>query len=160
MDWIFDHFQIVLIVALAFASWVKSRQEAKQAEREAREAGELPDMRDIFGPEETWQPEPEPNQPPPIPTYTYNSPAPPVIDEANALRELERQSALREQLRQIRESKAITTGNAAATRERNSGKGKAPAAITASLRETLKNRSELRKAVITREVLGAPVGLR
>ena len=31
MDWIFDHFQIVLIVALAFASWLKSRHEAKQA---------------------------------------------------------------------------------------------------------------------------------
>ena len=40
MDWIFDHFQIVLIIALAFASWLKSRHEAKQAEREAREAAE------------------------------------------------------------------------------------------------------------------------
>jgi hypothetical protein len=117
---------------------VKSRQEAKQAEREAREAGELPDIEDIFGPEESWQPEAEP-----------------LSD-----RELERQNALREQLRQIREAKTITTGNAAATRERATTKGKAPAAVTASLRGTLKNRSELRKAVITREVLGAPVGLR
>ncbi|MEN9535028.1 MAG: hypothetical protein RIR37_301, partial [Verrucomicrobiota bacterium] len=66
--------------------------------------------------------------------------------------------ALREQLRQIRESKAITTGNAAATRERNAGKGKA--VVTTSLRKTLRNRSELRKAVITREVLGTPLGLR
>jgi predicted ATPase len=159
MDWIFDHFQILLIVGLAFASWLKSRNEAKQAEREAREAGEMPDMRDIFGPEESWQPEPEPYQPPPLPAASYSRPAPPAYEETNALRELERQSALREQLKQIRESKAIT-GNAAATRERNSGKGKAPASVTASLRETLRNRSELRKAVITREILGAPLGLR
>ncbi|MGA0853549.1 MAG: hypothetical protein ACO3RK_01900 [Luteolibacter sp.] len=154
MDWIFDNFQILLIVGLAFASWLKSRQEAKQAEREAREAGEMPSEEEVFGPEEWWPTESA--QPPPLPTYTYTPP--PAFEEANALRELERQSALREQLRQIRESKAITTGNAAATRERNSGKGKA--VVTAPLRKTLRNRSELRKAVITREVLGTPVGLR
>jgi ribosomal protein L17 len=75
-------------------------------------------------------------------------------------RELERQNALREQLRQIREAKVITTGNAAATRERAKAKGKAAAPVTTSLRGSLRNRSELRKAVITREVLGTPVGLR
>jgi len=158
MDWIFDHFQIVLIVALAFASWIKSRQEAKQAEREAREAGELPDMEDIFGPEESWQPEPEANQPPPIPTYSTRRELPPQEPVPN--RELERQNALREQLRQIREAKAVTTGNAAVTRQRANAKGKAPALVTASLRGMLRNRSELRKAVITREVLGTPMGLR
>lgn len=159
MDWIFDHFQIVLIVALAFASWVKSRHEAKQAEREAREAGELPDIGDIFGPEKSWQPEaePMPNQPPPIPSQSAGNVLP--AQEPLSDRELERQNALREQLRQIREAKTITTGNAAATRERATTKGKAPAAVTTSLRGTLRNRSELRKAVITREVLGAPVGL-
>ena len=156
MDWIFDHFQIVLIVALAFASWVKSRQEAKQAEREAREAGEQPDMEDIFGPEETWQP--MPNQPPPVPTYEPYYELPPQEPPPN--RELERQNALREQLRQIREAKAMTIGNAAVTRQRANAKGKAPAVVAASLRGMLRNRSELRKAVITREVLGAPVGLR
>ena len=66
MDWIFDHFQIVLIVALAFASWLKNRHEQKQAEREAREAGEMPNEGDVFEPYETWQPEPEPVQPPPM----------------------------------------------------------------------------------------------
>jgi hypothetical protein len=100
------------------------------------------------------------NQPPPVPTYTYNAPAPPLLEEATALRELERQNALREQLRQIREAKTITTGNAAATRERANAKGKAPVVVTASLRGMLRNRGELRKAVITREILGAPVGLR
>ena len=156
MDWIFDNFQILLIVGLAFASWLKSRQEAKQAEREAREAGEMPSEEEVFGPEEWWPTESA--QPPPLPVPSYNAPAPPMFEEANALRELERQSALREQLRQIRESKTITTGNAAATRERNAGKGKA--VVTTSLRKTLRNRSELRKAVITREVLGTPLGLR
>lgn len=156
MDWIFDHFQIVLIVALAFASWIKSRQEAKQAEREAREPRELPDMQDVFEPKETWQP--LPNQPPPIPTYSTQSELPSQEPVPN--RELERQNALREQLRQIREAKAVTTGNAAATRERTNAKGKAPAVVAASLRGMLRNRSELRKAVITREVLGTPVGLR
>jgi uncharacterized membrane protein len=160
MDWIFDHFQIVLIVALAFASWLKSRQDAKQAEREAREAGELPDMGDIFGPGEPWQPEAEPmtNQPPPIPSKSARNALP--AQEPLPNRELDRQNALREQLRQIREAKTITTGNAAATRERANAKGKAPAVVTASLRGMLRNRGELRKAVITREILGTPVGLR
>jgi uncharacterized membrane protein len=160
MDWIFDHFQIVLIVALAFASWVKSRQDAKQAEREAREAGELPDMGDIFGPGEPWQPEAEPmtNQLPPIPSKSARNALP--AQEPLPNRELDRQNALREQLRQIREAKTITTGNAAATRERANAKGKAPAVVTASLRGMLRNRGELRKAVITREILGTPVGLR
>jgi hypothetical protein len=160
MDWIFDHFQIVLIVALAFASWVKSRQEAKQAEREAREAGELPDMEEIFGPEESWQPDTEPmtNQPPPVPTYSSQSELPEQDPEPH--REHQRQNPLREQLRQIREAKAITTGNAAVTRERANAKGKAAAPVATSLRGMLRNRSELRKAVITREVLGTPVGLR
>jgi uncharacterized membrane protein len=158
MDWIFDHFQIVIIVALAFASWVKSRHEAKQAEREAREAGELPDEEEIFGPYETWQPEPMTSQPPPIPSHSARNALPaqePVPDH-----ELERQNALREKLRQIREAKTITTGNAAATRERANAKGKAPAVVTTSLRGMLRKRGELRKAVITREILGTPVGLR
>ena len=160
MDWIFDHFQIVLIVALAFASWVKSRRDAKQAEREAREAGELPDMGDIFGPEESWQPQaaPMPNPPPPVPSQSARNAFP--AQEPLPDHELERQNALREKLRQIREAKTITTGNAAATRERANAKGKAPVVVTASLRGMLRNRSELRKAVITREVLGTPVGLR
>ena len=158
MDWIFDHFQIVLIVALAFASWVKSRRDAKQAEREAREAGELPDEEEIFGPYETWQPEPMTNQPPPVPSQSARNAFP--AQEPLPDHELERQNALREKLRQIREAKTITTGNAAATRERANAKGKAPVVVTASLRGMLRNRSELRKAVITREVLGTPVGLR
>ena len=158
MDWIFDHFQILLIVGLAFASWLKSRHDTKQAEREAREAGELPDEQEIFGPYETWEPEPMTNQPPPIPSHSARNALPAREPAPN--RELERQNALREQLRQIREAKTITTGNAAATRERANAKGKAPVVVTASLRGMLRNRGELRKAVITREILGAPVGLR
>jgi hypothetical protein len=158
MDWIFDHFQILLIVGLAFASWLKSRNEAKQAERDAREAGELPDEQEIFGPYETWETEPMTNQPPPIPSQSARNALPAREPAPN--RELERQNALREQLRQIREAKTITTGNAAATRERANAKGKAPVVVTASLRGMLRNRGELRKAVITREILGAPVGLR
>jgi uncharacterized membrane protein len=158
MDWIFDHFQIVIIVALAFASWVKSRHEAKQAEREAREAGELPDEQEIFGPYETWESEPMTNQPPPIPSHSARNTLP--AQEPLPNHELERQTALREQLRQIREAKTITTGNAAVTRERANAKGKAPAVVTSSLRGMLRKRGELRKAVITREILGTPVGLR
>ena len=85
MDWIFDNFQILLIVGLAFASWLKSRQEAKQAEREAREAGEMPSEEEVFGPEEWWPTESA--QPPPLPVPSYNAPAPPMFEEANALRE-------------------------------------------------------------------------
>ncbi len=34
MDWIIDHFQVVVVIALVFASWLKHRIDAKAAERE------------------------------------------------------------------------------------------------------------------------------
>lgn len=159
MDWISDHFQILALVGLALASWLKSRSDAKALEREEREARrELEEQpEEVFGPGEAWikpisQPAPPPLVraiPPPVPVFETEA-------------ELKRQMEMQERLRQIRETKAVTSGGAAATRARTKD-AKAPntkTAVPASLRGALRNHGQVRSAIIMREILGPPLGLR
>jgi hypothetical protein len=94
----------------------------------------------------------------------YKPQAPPPLPSAalEAEAELERQNQLQERLRALRESRAVTTGGAAATRTRTATQqtGYTASAIPTSLRGVLRKRSEIRRAVILREVLGPPLGLR
>ena len=165
MDWIFDNFQILAIVGLALASWLKSRADAKAAEREEREARrELEEPEDVFGPEQEWR-EPQQWTPPPVPPPLVVTPrTPPPIPAAalEAEAELKRQMQLQERLRELRETKAVTTGGAASTRTRTATQqtGYHAAAVPVGLRNVLHKRSEIRRAVILREVLGPPLGLR
>jgi len=75
---------------------------------------------------------------------------------------LKHQQDLAERLRQIRETKATTTGDAAATRTRLAAKtAKSPLLETApNFRRRLLNRGEIRRAVVMREILDPPVSLR
>jgi hypothetical protein len=93
----------------------------------------------------------KPRTPPPLPA---------VAQEAEA--ELKRQMQLQERLRELRDSKAVTSGGAAATRTRTATQqtGYTASAIPIGLRGVLRKRSEIRRAVILREVLGPPLGLR
>jgi type IV secretory pathway VirB10-like protein len=166
MDWIFDNFQILAIVGIALASWLKARSDAKAAEREERRAREEmsePDE-EIFGPGEPWN-EPQQWAPPPMPPPLVVKPRTPpplpaVAQEAET--ELKRQMQLQERLRELRESKAVTSGGAAATRTRTATQqtGYTASAIPGGLGGFLRKRSEIRRAVILREVLGPPLGLR
>jgi ribosomal protein L12E/L44/L45/RPP1/RPP2 len=167
MDWIFDNFQIVALVALAMASWFKSRMDAKAAEREEQRAREeMAERGEVeesdFGPDEPWQEvltRPEPAQPPPL--FRANPPPVPVaVFDTDA--ELKRQMELQERLRQARESKAVTTGGAAATRKLTASKqtGYAAAGVRNGLREIVRKRGEIRRAVVLREILGPPLALR
>ena len=74
-----------------------------------------------------------------------------------------------ERLRQAKEikaarvtkiNKATTTGGAAATQGRVSKTGKSAATAMPGLRGRLRNRDEIRKAIILREILDRPLGLR
>jgi len=160
MDWIFDNFQILALVGLALASWLKSRSDAKAAEREAQEARrELAEPEEVFGPKESWtRPQPAPR--PPLPPARSNTPPVPAFDKE---RELQRQLEIRERLRQIRESKGTANTNRNPGKERaKAGKATKPAAVAApvSLRGALRHHGQVRRAIVMREILGPPLGLR
>lgn len=164
MNWIFDNFQIVILIALGLGSVVKSLLESKAKQK--REQGEEYDPGDVFAPDEDYREPAMPSVPPPL---TRQVVPPPLresgYDEAVAIetaKALKHQRDLAEHLRQIRETKATTTGGAAATRARVSAKGskkpvhKAPLSIRGRLRDPL----EVRRAFVMREILDPPVGLR
>jgi hypothetical protein len=167
MDWIFDNFQIVVLIGIAFASWLKHRFDTKMAEREAQETNQDED----FEPADGWEPQqyqPQPSVPPPL---VRQATPPPLIREAPAQHSreyeadliLKRQNDMQERIRQIKESKANTTGGAAATRARvaaSQSKVQPIQAEKTGLRRTIRNPREIRKAVVMREILGPPVGLR
>ncbi len=98
--------------------------------------------------------------PPPIvrsgpPPLRGKKPAPPV--------RLRRQQVNQERLEHAKETKTTTTGDAAATRNRIAAvqKSAKPAlAGKSSLSGELRNRKDVRRAILTREILGPPLGLR
>jgi hypothetical protein len=162
MDWISDNFQIVLLVLLALGSWLKSRFDAKNAEREeSRQETETGDPEDY-----EWEQQPEPATPPPLirPAMPPALPMAAFESAREAAATLKHQQDLAERLRQIRETKATTSGGASATRARvAASKSTAKAAvITApvSLRARLRNNGELRRALVMREILDPPVSQR
>lgn len=173
MNWLFDNFQIVALVGLAFASWLKHRFDAKMAEREEREARNAPpqDPDQSFEPEETWTNPYEPAQPYVPPPLPHTPPPLPVTEpplrhsrESEAAAVLQRQQEMQERFRRVKEARATTSGGAAATRARlaSSQTGAIPVVLSAtpSIRSTLRNPSEVRRAIVMKEILGPPVSLR
>lgn len=162
MDWIIEHIQVVVVIALVFASWLKHRIDAKAAEREQNlPPREMEDEEYDFGPAQNW-PQPTPSVPPPLIRQSPPSLMRQVTDDPENAAQLKRQQDLQERLRQIRETKTTTTGGAAATRTRVAAAqshAKPFLAAKTSIRETLRNPGETRRAVIMREILGPPPGL-
>ena len=168
MDWIFDHFQVVALIVIVIGSLVKRFLEAKAAERQARD--EMPDEGEMFDPGEAWEPpqsQPMPSVPPPLvrmtpPPLTRES-TPQHSREYEAEVILKRQHDMQERIRQIKESKATTSGGASATRARvaaSQSNAKTLQPGKAGLREVLRNPKEIRRAIVMREILGPPLGLR
>ncbi len=171
MNWLFDHFQFVIIVALAFASWVKHRADSRNAEQEERRAREeMAGDETGFEPEDDWQvpplePAPEPlvRRAVPPPLMSEATP-PPLHAEMSGIEAiLQHQRDIEERLQRIQHTKATTTGNAAETRARIAAAGKPQKSLmpaTTGLRGTLRNPGQTRRAIVLREILGPPVGLR
>lgn len=167
MDWIFDHFQIVALIVIVIGSLVKRFLEAKA--ENGRPPDEPFDPTEIFGPSERRHPdEPKPSVPPPLvrttppPLVRQAMPAQPLVEERDAAL-LKRQQDMQERLRQIKESKANTSGGAAATNARVSAArtpAKAFLPATSGIRKSLRERKEIRRAFVLREILGPPAGLR
>lgn len=156
MTWILEHLQLVLIVGLGLAGWLKSRYDAQNEAQEHEEE-------EILAPPTN---RPVPTRPPPMP----RTGAPPPLVSLSAVheqdaRELRRQQELAERLRIIRENtkpRKSSAGQATAGRARGTPQRGAAAAAKPGL--TLRNRlhdpAEIRAAVVLREVLDRPVGLR
>ncbi len=187
MDWFFDNFQILAIVALAFASWLKHRSDAKAAEREEQEARkEMSELPDWFEDDEAWQPprteEPPPFAPPPLvrraepaeppPLHRHG---PPPMPEMTGSAELQRQEELQSRLREMREKREVSARQAKQAKEaRQAREARQPklartarlagdkpvSAFKSQLRASLHDRSQIRQAVLLREILGPPVALR
>lgn len=166
MDWIFEHFQIVVLIALGLGSVVKSLLESKAKQKQEREREEEYDPGDVFAPDEEYRAPAMPSVPPPLTRQVVpQSQREGGYDEAVAAemaRELKHQRDLAEHLRQIRETKATTTGGASATRARIASKGTKKQASQAplSIRGRLRDPLEVRRAFVMREILDPPVGLR
>lgn len=129
MNWIFDHFQIVVLILLIVASVVKKQSKLK-------EKSALPD------------------QPPSLPRSLQeditSAPPPRARDDGKT------------RLPMVHDTKVATTGGAATTRARIAAqKQKNPLSLSpVTLRHRLRDRGEVRRAIIMREILDPPVGLR
>lgn len=168
MDWILEHFQIFIVIGLALASWLKHRADAKAAEAEERRAREeMADEEEVFGPDEEWR-IPQEQALPQVPPPLVRAVPPPLTmagqeAEREAAAALKHQTDLQERLRQIRETKATTTGGASATRARVAATQSHAKPILpgkASLRDGLRDPKQTRRAIVLREILGPPPGLR
>jgi hypothetical protein len=160
MKWISENFQLVVLVVGGILYWLKELIETRIAERRAQEA--FPDAGDDGDAGEYMEIEEPaaPYLPPPLPPLReagYEQAA--AREAATADRHRQKLSA---HLRRLRETKATTTGGAAATRARVSAKSVIPAATPApsSLHRRLRDPAEIRRAVVMREILDPPVALR
>ncbi len=183
MDWIFDHPQIILLIILGVGSMLKSAVEARAEKAAERDFTEERENRVPIDQDTSYRkvmpsvppPIQRADRPPPLPAGRTPSPkkrrkvkpastAPPSFSAAEeAAGILKHQRDLAERLRQIRETKATTTGGAAATRARVAAKDtKQPTQSLGpiSLRKRLTNPAEVRRAFVMREILDRPVGLR
>jgi hypothetical protein len=161
MDWFFDNPKVFLLIAIVAFSLIKRILESKKSAEE-------PPVEDE-DPFESWEQVPErqmPSVPPPLvkvgvpPPFRRSVPPPLLREEPDTASLLKRQQDMMERLQRAKETKATTTGGAAATQGRVSGVGKSAHAAGAGLRARLRNRNEIRKAVIMREILERPLGLR
>lgn len=154
MSWIFDHFQIVVFVLLIVGSVVKSLIETKAKSAVPDQSPRLPGS-----PQQGM-----PSAPPPLVQDDSHSPWPVAAAEAahEMSQALKHQKDLAERLLQLHERKAVTTGDAVATRARLvAQKQKTPSLQSPpTLRRRLRDRGEVRRAVVMREILDSPVSLR
>ena len=186
MDWVFNHFQVLIAIAGAVAYWLNQRRLAKADEQ-------------VAPPKETTFDDPQLaertrrireeiqrkieqrargyTQPPPPVMAEKRAGAPPVIRPEAARPQpvtakaaarletqrnaeiLEQQAALSEQLRQAVAMKAAALQRTQFETNLSRDETQA-AAVHTGLREDLTNPDELRRAFVLREVLGPPVALR
>lgn len=179
MSWILDHLNLVIVGALVLGSFLKSRFDS--VKEDEPESDPFSDFDEREFPEESGRgtPPPMPYVPPPIerekpslrrkstppsvPNTTFSMPGAAQAAAEESAKALKHQLDLAARLRQIRETKAATIGGATSTRRRiASSKNVSPEIVTVprSIRTSLRDTSEIRRAFVMREILDPPVGLR
>src|SRR5215217_5212112 len=167
MKWIFDNPQVIIIALFVIGSLVKNVLESRG--QRGQEAD--PDAEDErpFVPtdqDKSYRKVQPQSASPPLARHASGPPPLPAgAAEAmarEAAAQLKHQQDLADRLRQIRATKAETTGGAAATRARVANKGAAKIVVTgpSSIRSRLRDPAEVRRAFVMREILDPPVGLR
>jgi hypothetical protein len=168
MEFIFDNFQIVIIVAGAIAYFLNNLRQAKEAERQAREEQPV-EYEDVFGPDFDFGEAVDHRRPAVPPPLVVTSRPPPPLPPEPAMRivsanerELQRQQQLQERLSDLRRARSEGREDARATRVRVAAKSRpgAVVAVSTSLRSRLRNKGELRRAIVLREILGPPVAFK
>lgn len=183
MDWLFDNIQFVIAFAAAFAWWLNKRREDAAGEDE--DAPLSPELQDSAMEEEararriqeeirrkiaerTASP---PMAPPPVmePEWVRTEPEtvvpPPLVVEQRYDPDaaiLEQQRQLQERLRLVEETRRKTA--ALQTQISQPRMSRTVTAIASrftpgSLAANLRSRSEVRRAIVMREILGPPKGL-
>jgi len=157
MSWIFDNLQILVLVLFAVGSLVKKINESRTTAKQPPRPADLPEpMFETDEESSTFDWPEEAPTPPPLPGAMIEA-------QREAAQVLKHQLDLAAHLQQLRETKASTTGGAAATRERVASKGAAKrvtAQAPLSLRNRLKCPAEVRQAIVMHEILAPPVSLR
>lgn len=168
MDWIFDNFQVVVFLVIVLVSLAKRILDSK------REAAEEEDTTI-----EDWAPPPprrQPVGPPPLGRTSTPPPlqpgsgkitprvvgrsAPVAAIPVDAPSALQRQQEMMDRLRQAKLEKEQRAKMAAAQRSSGKSGGMPVSPGGVGLRGLLRQRGEARRAVVLREILGPPVGMR
>lgn len=152
-DFFSEHFIKIVIGVIAVIVWIIGKIKESQAQKE-----------------ETWEPREEdylpedyqPAQPPPLYPTTGSAPPPlPSTYVAADDSELERQRKMQERLRSIRDKKGPTPKPAVSKRVAKPKPQTTTTLVSPSkVRDRLRDRKELRRAIVMNEILNPPVSLR
>ncbi len=174
MSWILEHLNLVIVVVLVIGSFLKSRFDAlKQDAQEAEDSSEFDTHEETqrHGPPlMPYVPPRVDRTPPAVPVQHTPEPAPifaATHSQSGALSAsadeaiLQQQRDIEERLRAIRAAQPAKGSKKAPVRSQVSNrKPAAIASVPSSIRGHLRNPAELRRAIVLREILDRPVGLR
>ncbi len=151
MDWIFDNIQILIAIAAGIAFWLNKSREEREQRRQMEEEPPAEWEEEEFGPAETVIMER-----PVAPTIVIHQRGTPPPLPSSPSAEATRQQEMLERLKTLRAQRA-----AQATAKKAPPRAKSPAAgVPGGLQSRLRDPAEIRRAIVMREILGPPVGLR
>ncbi len=153
MEWLLDHSDLIVVAILLLAPLLKQIFELKEPQSLPPPRRPEPEA-NVFETDDDWLTPDAPPTPPPPPPIVATAP-PPFPDSTEPADAWQIPRAPRASRAAV--PKAAATGHPAPA----GGRASLPASSHATtLRTALKNRPETRRALVLREILGPPVGLR
>ncbi len=173
LDFLFEHSYVLLIFAGVVAQWIKSRNEAKEEARQLeerlrrRKAAETTLSDSPSVPTEKTAAKSRQKAPRAVPPPLSSADSSPTLKEVagKMSSELARQAAIKEKMQALEVAKKRSRETYREIQEKSR---KVKPAISAqadlgsglSLSARLKNRHELRRAIVLKEILDKPIALR